>query len=226
MVKEKIIENLASRGKRSRGSPQGFYETAGTWWYSVARTSKGVWENGIVFLRPPQSPPWSLVDSRRERASHTPPPSFWRTLTYKRVPDPFPWPYFLPRHYPEEITFLPVVTTSSFHPYLSWPRIERRRKRKRKEKKTLPQARVGATEFPSYCIAAVPNFRIPKNHSRDEVVKSEGDWKLYRDQLYEHDRFRGGDVNQTIERDSCTFAPYRFFPWLYHRRQHQLRITE
>lgn len=56
-------------------------------------------ENGIVFLRPPQT--FAGVSPTPEGAS-----------SLFRLRSRAPW------YYPREITFLPVVATSSFHPYL------------------------------------------------------------------------------------------------------------
>lgn len=56
-------------------------------------------ENGIVFLRPPQT--FAGVSLTPEGAG-----------SLFRLRPRAPW------YYPREITFLPVVATSSFHPYL------------------------------------------------------------------------------------------------------------
>ena len=94
-------------------------------------------ENGIVFLRPPQATAFLDAQKGGNRFQSSSSSSSSTSSTFGC------------RHYPAEITFLPVVATSSFLPYL-WetfppPReLEERRRRKKTKTRTKGSGRVEA----------------------------------------------------------------------------------
>lgn len=108
-------------------------------------------ENGIVFLRPPQAA--AFPDARGSQGAVSSPAAASSGSSTSGC-----------RHYPAEITFLPVVATSSFLPYLGTPHekgggLARRRRRISRQRGWSGPNR-GETEH------------------RDEVVKSVGRLKI------------------------------------------------
>lgn len=104
-------------------------------------------ENGIVFLRPPQATAFLDAQKGGNRFQSSSSSSSSTSSTFGC------------RHYPAEITFLPVVATSSFLPYL-W--------------ETFPPPREGEEEEEN----EDEDERIWKGGGRDEVVKSLGRLKI------------------------------------------------